>query len=211
MKYIPSRKQWKNWSLPAKYALIGIIITILLFAVDKLFTLYLHYDEKEPEQSKSAHERVPRKDRPFFNFITERKCQDPAGKYCDEIVYIINLGLTPLENIIVTKSPLPDNMMKRAFDQFKINKPRSKRISILGIGVDHKKLLYRERSYSGKNVRIKIRCRVSHDKYEIIYEGEPSNLKLTRNLKLNTNISTQSKPPTIPFSQGSHEDDIKIT
>lgn len=188
-KLIPTKSQWNDWTLPSKLSAVGAyiaIVSLAIFLIGKSFDaipLIQAWLSDDPIMPESEN----KKDTPFFDFIVEKKCQDPSGLYCDELIYIINLGSEPRENVIVSKSPLPDNTQKRGLtsEQLRINKPRSKHISILGIGVDHKKLLYRESSYSGKTVRIIVLCRINQDKYKITYKGELGSLRLKKRTPVN--------------------------
>jgi hypothetical protein len=117
---------------------------------------------------------------PVFEFIVERDCQDPGGKYCDEVVFIKNIGSGQAVNLRIFKFPLPDNKQKRAlsYQKVRINKNISKEIPMLGIG--DKKFAYREREYSGKNVKFSVRCKdIKNNIFEFTYEGEPRKLRLT--------------------------------
>ena len=40
MKYIPSRKQWKNWTLPSKASYLGVIMALFLFVTGLIITQY---------------------------------------------------------------------------------------------------------------------------------------------------------------------------
>lgn len=117
---------------------------------------------------------------PVFEFIVERDCQDPGGKYCDEVVFIKNIGSGQAVNLRIFKFPLPDNKQKRAlsYQKVRINENISKEIPMLGIG--DKKFAYREREYSGKNVKFSVRCKdIKNNIFEFTYEGEPRKLRLT--------------------------------
>ena len=52
MKYIPSRKQWKNWTLPSKASYLGVIMALFLFVPGLIIKQYLNSYEKESDQPK---------------------------------------------------------------------------------------------------------------------------------------------------------------
>ena len=181
MKLFPTRTQWNRWSWPTKFGVIVGYITVVAFG---LFVVSYFFPPDWGGEADELKESLVQKNElyehlPLFEFIYERKCQDPGGKYCDEVVYIKNIGSGQAINLKVFKFPLPDNKQKRNLSpqQMRINNSFSREISMLGIG--DKKYVYREREYNGKNVKILVRCNgISKYSYEFTYKGESRKLRL---------------------------------
>lgn len=52
MKIIPSKKQWANWTLPSKASYAGVVIAVIFFAGQLLFSLYQDSYKKESDKPK---------------------------------------------------------------------------------------------------------------------------------------------------------------
>ena len=182
MKLFPTRTQWNRWSWPTKFTVFVSYLSIVAFVLLIVFYFFPpdwggEADElkKSSIKNNEIYEHLP-----VFEFIVERECQDPDGKYCDEVVFIKNIGSGQAINLRIFKFPLPDNKQARAvsYQKIRINKNIPKEIPMLGIG--DKKFVYREREYSGKNVKISVSCKdIKNIIFEFTYEGEPRKLRLT--------------------------------
>lgn len=65
MKYIPTRNQWKNWTLPSKASYIGVILAFVLFVAGILITLYLDSYVKESDQPKLS---IGSQNKPYLRY-----------------------------------------------------------------------------------------------------------------------------------------------
>ena len=170
--------------------IIGYVV-IAICAAGGAYGGYLFYSakknsKKHPEVTEITKESNVFNKLPLFDFSIEKKAQDPADRYYDEVLFITNKGEGPAINVSIFKFPLPDNKQKRAVSGFpqRVNNNMSKTLSI--VGINDRYFVLRERGYAGKNVRITVRFKnIFNCLFEFIYEGELNKLHLVKRSFLN--------------------------
>ena len=70
MKIIPSKKQWANWSLPSKASYAGVVIAVILFSGQLLFSLHQDSYKKESDKPKII---IGTQNKPYLRYELENE------------------------------------------------------------------------------------------------------------------------------------------
>jgi hypothetical protein len=92
MKYIPSKKQWKGWTLPSKASYFGVVLAIVLFAASIVIAIYLHRYVQESDQPKLS---IRANKKPYLRY----KVPSPGNIEISYEMKFLNLGKNTAVNI----------------------------------------------------------------------------------------------------------------
>lgn len=163
--------------------ILKVITAIVLFAT--LIFVALYWAETQQmkkemiQQNKIVQNNIYYQKLPVIDFEVSQDYQDSHN--ISDVIHIKNKGAGPAINVSVNKLPAADNGQKVAVSgaQRKVNEGKEKAYSV--IGIDEKNFFFKEYTYNGKRIKIMVLFSdVFGRRFHWEFEGEPSNLKLTK-------------------------------